>query len=308
MLILSYEGWYQCRLATDPDPTDEPWGITGGTFAGPGEPPLDRKIRLNDPVALRFPFTEAEFGVTVRQVARRRLSDNGAPTDTPLPDHPLVGARLSFLEDAMYHQRNNIIVEGLNSPIDPFHIRIRTPDGRICISRRDEWDITRPGLTINDVFMDPALTAHRKQEMEIKSPRLVEITGITDYTEFWQDRRAALAAELENHEPGSVAHAGLSKRIRFIDETRNDIGTRVTARQFLGLLSTYTVPINGAARIEDPDNRLGGRIGTSQDWPMVFWMGSYDVDTLCGYMKGTLDLPFYVSGSPSAPRGTAGPG
>ena len=296
MLILSYEGWYQCRLATDPDPTDEPWGITGGTFAGPGEPPLDRIIRLNDPVALRFPMKAADFGVTVRQVVLRTQPDSGPPQETPLPDHPLMGARLSLLDDAMYHQRNNIIVEGLNSPIDPFHLQIAGADG-VVVRRRDEWDVTRPGLTINDVFMDPTLTGHRKQTIEVKSPRLVEITGITDYATFWDERRARLAAERDSHDTGSTAYAGLSKRIAFIDETANDIGTRLTARQFLGLLSTYSIAINGAAEIEDPHGRMGGAIGTSQDWPMEFWMGSYDVDTLCGYMKGTLALPFYAARS-----------
>lgn len=293
MLILSYEGWYQCRLPTDPDPTDEPWGITGGTFAGPGEPQLDRVIRLNDPVALRFPFTEDGFGVKVRQVFHRTHAADGTPVNTPLPDHPLVGAELSLLENAMYHQRNNIIVEGLSSPIDPFHLQIKTSDG-LVITRRDEWDITQPGLTINDVFMNPQLTGHRKQVIEAKSARLVEVTGITDYTTFWEDRLQALEEKIKQHDIGTVEYAALKKRINFIKETDNDIGTRVTARQFLGLLSTYTILINGEASIADPKNALGGAIGTSQEWPMEFWMGSYDVDTLCGYMKGTLELPFFA--------------
>jgi hypothetical protein len=38
---------------------------------------------------------------------------------------------------------------------------------------------------------------------------------------------------------------------------------------------------------------LGGLIGTSQPWSINFWMGGYDVDSLVGYMMGTLKVPFF---------------
>ncbi len=37
MLVVNFAGWFQCRLATDPDPTDEPRGVSGFTFALAGE-------------------------------------------------------------------------------------------------------------------------------------------------------------------------------------------------------------------------------------------------------------------------------
>ena len=46
MLILNFEGYFQMRMATDPDPTDEKRGISGYTFALAGEPDLDAKIHL----------------------------------------------------------------------------------------------------------------------------------------------------------------------------------------------------------------------------------------------------------------------
>lgn len=294
MLILAYEGWFQCRLATDPDPTEEKWGITGSTFAGPGEPPLDRIIRLQNAQALRYPQTEKPFGVNVTNVYETTLGTLGDPaTRTALPDHPLVGAAVDFLGDVKYHQRNYIVVEGLLSPIDPFIVRVA--GNGIDITRKDEWDETRPGLGVNDIFLDAQILAHRGQTMEIKSPRLVEITGTSNYDKFWADRLADLKDKLTTTtDPTEVA--ALKKRIAYIEETEADTGTRVSSRQFLGLLSTYTVDINGAATILDPDNAMGGEVGTSQVWPMEFWMGAYDVDTLCGYMKGTLSLPFHRTG------------
>ena len=32
-LYLHFEGYFQCRLATDPDPTREPRGVSGYTYA-----------------------------------------------------------------------------------------------------------------------------------------------------------------------------------------------------------------------------------------------------------------------------------
>ena len=63
---IRFSGRFQCRLATDPDPHDHPWGIASsfGMYAvqgpdpdNPDEPPLDRIVRFEAPVALR-PFCE----------------------------------------------------------------------------------------------------------------------------------------------------------------------------------------------------------------------------------------------------------
>ena len=82
MLTLYFEGWFQCRLATDPDPTDELIGVTGPTFIVAGEPYLDRIIRLQNPVAPRFPH-EHDIGVNVNRVEIDEQEQ---------PDHPLIGA------------------------------------------------------------------------------------------------------------------------------------------------------------------------------------------------------------------------
>ena len=42
MLVIEFNGWFQCRLATDPDPYDEPRGVSGYVHAYAGEPDLDR--------------------------------------------------------------------------------------------------------------------------------------------------------------------------------------------------------------------------------------------------------------------------
>jgi len=46
LLQVQYEGYFMCRLATDPDPTNEQLGVSGYTMALVPEDPLDQVIRL----------------------------------------------------------------------------------------------------------------------------------------------------------------------------------------------------------------------------------------------------------------------
>ena len=67
MLFIKFEGWFQCRLATDPNPTDEPRGVSGYMKALPGEPDFDRIIRFHSPLVERAYIPK--IGVTVTKVA-----------------------------------------------------------------------------------------------------------------------------------------------------------------------------------------------------------------------------------------------
>ena len=49
---LKFTGWFQCRLATDPDPTDEPRGVSGYVRAVAGEPDLVPSAVITQRVAL----------------------------------------------------------------------------------------------------------------------------------------------------------------------------------------------------------------------------------------------------------------
>src|SRR3712207_1058344 len=99
MLSLKFEGWFECRLATDPDPTDEPRGVSGWTFAVAGEPDLDRIIRLQPQGAVNRPFGPP-VGVRVTAV-----SVNGEQ----VTDHPLQGAPVELLDDPVFEGRNGIV-------------------------------------------------------------------------------------------------------------------------------------------------------------------------------------------------------
>lgn len=286
MLELHFEGWWQCRFATDPDPVDEPRGVSGPTFAVSGEPDLDRIIRLQDPIAPRYP-RENDIGVTVRTV-----TITGQTVDT----HPLTGAEVRLLDEPMFAQRNLIYVyQPFDAPIDPFDLEIS--GGGITLRRKALWDVTRPQLTIKDVFLDKTLMAPRTNTIAVQSAEVAEATGFLDYHGVRRRRREELADQLaETDEKDRIERAALERRIAAIDDDAVLVGAMLASTQFLGLQASYSFPLNGVAEVSDSEGGLGGEAGVSQQWALSFWMGGYDVDTMCGYMSGTLSVPFRPAG------------
>ncbi len=278
MLAIHFEGWFQCRLATNPDPSDEPRGVSGYTFALPGEPDLDRIIRLQDPVAHRS--HGPGVGVSVRSVSLG---------DSPIDDHPLVGAQVDLLDQPRFESRNLLLTDdeagvGL---IFPFHLRIR--GGGVTIQRKD---VLLPG--------DPDLPLHRTPPDALRRRaatilagmlrdplRIAEATGISDPLAFRLKRKRLLARDLETTDD-PVARAALRKRINELS-LENPMDMRVLS---LSLIQTWQFGINGPLEIDNGTRRDGGSDHSSEAlWPIAFWLGGWDADSLCGFMKGLLKIP-----------------
>jgi hypothetical protein len=281
MMTVAFEGWWQCRFATDPDPTDDPRGVSGPTFIVAGEPPFDRVVRFQHPVAPRYP-REHDVGVTVREV---RIA--GAA----VPGHALVGAAVDLLGEPEFMQRNLIYVtEPFVVIIDPFDLSIE--GSGIVLRRAALWDVTRPEATYDDVFLEPAIVTPRANRIEIQSATVAEATGVMDYDGVRAQRLRDLEQQLDRT-TDPTARSALAKRITAI---RNDAvleGAHLAATQFMGMRASYAFPLNGAPLVEDAAGRLGGVVGTSQLWRVAFWLGGYDVDSLCGYARGELEVPFH---------------
>jgi hypothetical protein len=280
MLELQFEGWWQCRFATDPDPTDDPRGVSGPTFTVPGEPPFDRIVRLQDPVMPRYPH-EDDIGVNVREV---RVGGQA------VPGHPLVGAAVSLKGDAEFLQRNLIFVTApFQVILDPFDLQVE--GAGIVLRRAALWDVSRPELRLDDVFLEPDVVTPRINGIEVQSAVVAEATGVMDY-EGARVQRAADLRAIRERTTDPTARAALDKRLRALENDGTLVGAQLAATQFMGMRATYDFPLNGAPHVADADGRLGGRVGTSQLWQLRFWLGGYDVDSLCGYMRGRLAVPF----------------
>lgn len=152
-LTAYFEGYFMCRIATDPDPTDEKRGLSGYTMALVGEDVLDQVIRLQvgetkqkreeflqrnlrppaddmriKPPAKNIPNNDliGKKQLTLRDALEkgvwvRSVTFDGKPYNPQHGlDNPLVGARVSLLGDdkpfkgAIFEGRNNITGSGDN--------------------------------------------------------------------------------------------------------------------------------------------------------------------------------------------------
>jgi hypothetical protein len=289
MLNITFSGWFQYRAALDPDPIDEPRGVSGPTFAGAGEPPFDGFIRFQNAVAPRYPH-DKDHGVFVTAV-----DIDGQPQ----LKHPLVGAAVDLLDHPRYEERGYIVTYQ-RVPIDPFHLQIK---GRgIVIQREDCWDVTQPGLRMYEVSKNfPDLIPRRQPAVAAQSVKVAEATGIMDYAAYRRQRRADLARLLKASRSATNRMALQKRMDDLAKDDQQMTGLTLAAQQFLGLCADYAFDVNGPIVIEDAKNQLKGAIGTSMNWPLHFWMGGFDVDSLFGYVSGVWQLPFWPD-PPARPR------
>jgi hypothetical protein len=268
-LEIDYEGWFQCRLATDPDPFAEPRGRHGWTFAFHSEPDLDRFIRLQNPVAPRV--EGPTVGVHVNAV---RL--NGAVVAAT----PLLGAQVELIDGAVFAGENGRIAPSAQEPINPWHIRIDTAGG-LVLSRHDP-------LNLND----PADVA-RRQPVYIggDDPEVRAATSVTDYAAYRRDRRDALRTRRENSgnpDERQLLQERITELEQGLDSPDGDIRFRI-----LGFRVDWEHDLTGAAVVNDPGNELPSTPQAGMAWHIRHWMGGWDADALCGYTRGTLTIPVH---------------
>jgi len=195
MLELYFEGWFQCRLARDPDPSDEKRGVSGAAFATVYEPDLDRIIRLNDAVASRAMYLPAGHQVPKVGVSVKSVYIDGQK----IAAHPLLGARVDLLDGAVFQNLNGIFSTAGHEIIDPFHISVSREELRL--SRKDLWDPSQPNLTMYDMPLDSPLLARRAPAwQESQSIDVREATGIFNPTEYIKKRILDLEAAIAEKE------------------------------------------------------------------------------------------------------------
>lgn len=266
MLRLRFGGWFQCRLATDPDPADEPRGVSGSIKALPGEPDLDRIIRLQTP-AFRRSHTPA-IGVDVREV---RLDGE------LVRRHPLAGAAVNLLEDPFFKGENGVVAEDGKEPIVPFVLRVATERvvlTRACPDTPGYTEFPYPGLQAFGIVPAPG--------------RIADATGVDDFQRHLDERVARLEEDKKNEEDPTRLE-NIERRISLLTEV-DGRGQR-TATRFFGATLPYFVPLDGEGSVEDPDGLLGSNIDLDLPWTAEFWMGGWDPDAMCAFMQGYLSVP-----------------
>ena len=164
-LILGFEGWIVLRLATDPDPSDEPRGVSGYTFAFAGEPDLDRVLYLQPPAYWTPRSGSPALGVTVHSAVR---------TDGSACHPALVGAAVDLLDGPVLENRQWTIALPGYEPIVPFHLQVSCP--ALTIRRDIPLDPNHPDLPVWEVAPEViAVQASRARVTDVAKRRRQEL-------------------------------------------------------------------------------------------------------------------------------------
>jgi hypothetical protein len=295
VLELDFQGWFQCRLATDPDGAQVHRGVTGNAFAIGDEPDLDRIIRLQPETATSRSHGPA---IGVRVTEARLLA---SPLHTPTSGKPVpafIDARLSLLGDPKFEGRNHLVSED-GEPIDPFDLLVEGAKG-VRLHRRVRSDRTINDMTpvqrrgsgrypISLVLNLAALHDNLRRMGKIASPQ-----------DYLKERVAALKADLEAAEKKDpIGREAEELRFRLEVLSQAKPGNIRWSRFFFGVEYFHTL---SDAKIEaelkgiDPPFKVRLPKGdptkdTDSKWLVNYHIGFYDTDALCAYMYGTLRVP-----------------
>ena len=295
MLILEFEGYFQDRMTTDPDPTDEKRGVSGYTFALAGEPDLDNVVYFQPDergvVERNFgPYGGPKVGVTVR-----RATDDGRDRDD------LVGGKIVFA-GAQLLEHNGILIREDFFVIDPFRVKL-TVGGKVLLDRIDYLDPTRPDITPEEAT-GSQLQRRQPAKFTANSEEVARATGLPNAQNV-----TLMANRLRRRESLELLREELLR-----DETKNavELAGLETRIEQLGIIEQWWNLSQGSPGNRPIDRRaaqlalqasgwnidMNGKIFTNHlrgnkdlPWNVTFWMGGWDGDALCGYVKGTWTIP-----------------
>lgn len=326
-LTIRYEGYWQCRQATDPDPSGDPRGASGYVFATGRENDLDQIIRLQRDEIEDCDFrtvpeerSSTRFGVFVRAV-----ECDGRPW---APGQALVGGPVRWLpagkkdEGPRFEMRNTITfhpnTRGIFIPIIPFCIQITDPAGEIELRRSDPLDPENPGREIweiadLDVYKrrcpvrfvgcsDEVMEAIGLQIPDSVAPQVQ--SGIhpdpraTLQQEDWGDPSGAFNDYFQRRKEW-LELAILEAQHRRDHVEREALRMRLFALTFtdafedrLGLQAIWDHDVVGNDAVVRGAEKLGSAISVDEPWHVHYWMGGFDGDLARGYLRGTLEVPF----------------
>jgi hypothetical protein len=286
-LVLEFSGWCIIRLPTDPDPGDEPRGVSGYTFAFGDEPDLDRVIHLQPPADFEpRSYGPKPLGVRVTE-AQRVVGDETAPVE------PLRGATVELLGQPRFENRNWILTLPGFEPIYPFDLRI-AGDG-LEIRRSAPFDPSKPDMPLWEVPEDKLL-AHGAQGMEFEPQTVGQATNVWDQLGAAAKRLELLKADLAKEKaPAAIAVlegriAELQFAVDFAEQNGGRQDRRTMAHSFV---ERFAFPMLGTdAQVVGAAKLYLGALDLKGPWMISFWLGGWDPDLLCAYLSGSLQIPY----------------
>jgi hypothetical protein len=302
-LLLQFEGWFQCRLATDPDPTWEPRGVSGYTRALGRESDFDGILYLQQSdipdIEHNYRKGESSLNNDVGVLVTEARIEGGEPLDV------LKDAQVRLLRGPQYILWNQIVADGVERLVPlivPFEIEIRKQllgGGRIVLRRYDPlvpgelgdrfWETGEPRLYLGRL---PVNYVHLSSEV-------MEAIQVFDFNAYFQRRKEWLQLKITDAKD-PIEREALEIRLSLIDDSSQSpdpVASPGLIENRLGLQCTWEHDVRGEAHFDGAD-LLGGEVlagGIDERdlfWHTRFWHGGWDGDLFRCFMKGSLRVPF----------------
>ena len=303
MLDINFEGYFMCRLATDPDPTNEERGMSGYTMALANEDPLDQVIRLQATKEwlernARPPLMDLKItvGVTVRSAHFGGVPYDGAQN--------LIGAAVYLdgvdfpLPGPTFESRNSTVGsdDSFAFVVNPFKLRIQHDATGVKLTATDHLDPSDPKLPLWRIA-DPNVYGRRLASCaSTGDTEVAEAINVFDAYGYFRDRRRYLGKLIRDTSAAQAEEK--SSALRHESEARiQSYRSRIYQLQHWGnrVISKIQTRVGWEHDINGPqavEGDIGGAVDTSEPWRAKYWFGGWDGDLLLGYMRGTLAVPF----------------
>jgi hypothetical protein len=273
-LEIFFAGHFSCRLATNPDPFDEPRGKLGMTRAYPGEPDLDRHIRLSLPST----FRTREIGgqilapVVIFHTAPQFQCLNGLEVSLGEVD-----GRLPCFEG-----RDTAVADPGREPVIPLRVVL--------------GDKSRGGLQIEycNSLLDRGKQRVDFTENYTWQNRLGDKLRLVanDLRDEWADniqlRKAVLEEELFYSDAGSPLRAVLSDRLRMYESEALMSYSRQLRAQIIECDTPHHISYLESSRWTCPN---APDFSSLNKWPLLLAFLGFDPDALAGICVGSVTIP-----------------
>jgi hypothetical protein len=302
LLEIDFEGYFACRIATDPDPSNEARGMSGYTMALPRETRLDQIIRLQvdaDYLArnARPPLPDMSIRLGVGVTGARFEGAPYAPAAVALRGATvdLLGKDPPFADGPVFESRNNIVGsdDTMAFVIVPFQLAITGPGA--ALTATDFLDPADPSKQTWQ-FTDPAAYGRRISTCQAGGDtEVAEAVNVFDSYGYFRDRRHYLEREI-GRTVAALPGADAPTRAR-LEADLQGYRTRIFQLERWGdrIISKIQTRVDWRHDINGPQavtGSLGGTVDTATPWQFTAWFGGWDGDLLIGYARGTLKVPF----------------
>jgi len=257
-LSLLFCGRFVCRLAVDPDPFDEPYGLRGKTFWLPGEPPFDRTIRTAPGDGFVRPFCPpVGVGIVGMVPAYPAFADLVGATVVLQPDDAGYGP--------CFEEWNGLNGTFNDTPIS--HVDLSLGEPAMPLLRRASRERMLRGSFAPTGFMDLA------KDLERLSP--------ADRSLELDPRCRSLAAE--------TIRVPQNKSV--LEARARAAGPEGTPPQAFAAACYYACELDSPPAVQDRFRRGTPRVDPDAPWRLCFAFSRWDNDSLSGVIVGRLTIP-----------------